>query len=308
MKTKNKTNKVGNVSFTFGSDLEVHIFDKNQGRVVSSLDVLKGHDKYDKISLGDGCECYADNVLIENSFPPVETKEEFLNKFKYVLGGMQRVLGENYALLPKAAVMYDNDQMLNPKALEIGCSPNFDVYRETINMPEPFKSNLRTGSFHIHLGNKDWKKAKNNQKLLTVQSKNDTIKLMDIFVGVSSVIFDKDETSVIRRQIYGKSGEFRPTPYGAEYRVLGNYAILSPELTGLVFDLTQYALSYIKNGNESDILGKINSEQVIECINTGNKELAKSILIEASLPEDLMGRVYKDYDVANFEKNWGITS
>lgn len=303
--TKNKTMP----RFTFGSDAEIHIYDTVQKKIVSAIDVLK-RDKHDPIDLGDGFKCYYDNVLVENSFLPAQDKKEFIGRFKTVFTKMQKILGNRYRFVPKAAHIYDDVELSNPVAQEIGCSPNFDVYREEINMPEPFKDGMRTGSFHLHIGNADYEKANNNGFLLTIDSKNNAIKLLDIFVGCASVLFDKDESSKIRRQIYGKAGEFRTTEYGIEFRPLGNYSLLSPKLVDLVYDLMNHALTYIVNNKASKLLEKIDAEQVQKAINECDTNLATDILKQANLPKSLFDRIMKEskttYKVEDFYKNWNI--
>jgi len=46
------------------------------------------------------------------------------------------------------------------------------------------------------------------------------IKALDAYLGLPSVLFEKDG---MRRTLYGKAGAYRPTPYGVEYRVLSNF-------------------------------------------------------------------------------------
>ena len=61
---------------------------------------------------------YPDNVLIEARFPPCNTKEKFLNKFKTVFSRIQEKLGDKYKLVAKAAHNYDKEELKDPKALE----------------------------------------------------------------------------------------------------------------------------------------------------------------------------------------------
>lgn len=307
--------KNNNVQFTFGADPELFLFDKRLNRVVSSIPILK-RDKHNPIELGRGSKLYADNALVEIAFAPSNTKQDFINSLRTVFAETKKRLGNRYTLLPQAVHRYkkselkdrlvyiENGRKKEMTAWDIGCNPNFDIYRHAANMPKPFKDGMRTGSFHLHLGNKNYK-TEPNGLLVPDFSKAEAVKLMDIFVGVSSILFDKDETAPARRKLYGKAGEFRPTPYGVEYRVLGNFALRSPELVSLVFDLTNHALSYMVKGNQNQILGKIDANRVIKTINNNDKKMAMKILSEANLPKDLMQRVNMNWE-ADFEKAWGI--
>jgi hypothetical protein len=271
------------------------------------------HDKHDPIDLGDGIKMYADNVLLETSFPPSFTRDGFVTKLKNAFHRIQDKLGKRYSLVPQSSHIYDPDQ-LGPKPeimegelpveWEIGCNPNYDVYGRCMRKPTPFQDGLRTGSFHIHIGNFEYTNP-NETKLITVESKEQMVKLMDIFVGCSSVIFDKDETSLARRALYGKAGEFRPTKYGIEYRCLGGYPLRSPELAGLVIDLTEYAVSFIDSGQAAPLLNSVDEVTVRRAIDTNNKGLASAVLAVAGLPNNLWKKVTQDYN-PNFARDWQL--
>src|SRR5689334_8173306 len=55
---------------TLGSDPELMLFSKDEGKIVSSMRILKGCDKRKPILLGNGIKMYPDNVLLEAAFPP----------------------------------------------------------------------------------------------------------------------------------------------------------------------------------------------------------------------------------------------
>lgn len=297
-----KTKTVPNLKTTLGSDPELLLFDLHQGKIVSAITVL-GRDKHDPIDLGDGIKMYSDNVLVEAAFPPADSKQGILDSFRKVFSRMKNQLGERYTLLPMASHVYADDELKEPVAWESGCSPNYDVYARKSNLPADFTNGLRTGSFHIHIGNADWKKKDCSQKLLTLESKEQAIKLLDIFVGVSSVIFDRDPTAHARRRLYGKAGEFRPTPYGVEYRVLGNFPLRSPAATMLVFDLVDLALDHVRSDTEKDALAMFKEEEVRSAINDHDVGLAEMIC--SALPDHLQEAIHKDYD-ADFSKAWSL--
>lgn len=300
------------LNLTFGSDPELMLFDLSEKKIVSSLRVLK-RTKDDPIVLGNGIKMYADNVLVETSFPPLSMMEDFISYFRNIFTRMQESLGAQYRLLPQASHVYDEAELKDKikqrdgteiSAWDIGCNPNFDVYKKQINEPLPFKDGLRTGSFHLHIGNKSWK-TNPDGKLMRMPSKEQAIKIMDIFVGCASILFDKDPTSPARRQYYGKAGEFRPTDYGCEYRCLSNWALRSPITTQLVFDLTKHAMSHIADDTVQDVLDAIGDELVQDAINNNKPDLATTILKKASLPSQLFARILKE-STPNFYKAWGL--
>ena len=285
------------MQFTIGSDPELMIQSRKSGKILSSLPILK-RDKHNPIDLKNGIFMYADNILAEAKFPPVTTKAEFVGLFKTAFARMKEYLGADYTVIPLASHLYDDSELTDDKAWEIGCTPNFNAYEEAMNPIAEFENGLRTGSAHIHVG---------NEKLCDFDLRHKAIRLLDIFVGCSSVIFDKDvEASKARRKYYGASGEFRPTPYGLEYRVLSPFCLKSPQLVELVFDLVDYTMSLVESGKADEVLTRVDSKKVRKAIDQCNIGLARKALVAAKLPTELFQRVETDYDTTDFDKNWGI--
>ncbi len=288
-----------NLNLSFGSDPEFCLWSVTKKKIVSSIPVLKKY-KHNPIKLGDNINFYADNVLAETSFPPVANTEGMIDRLRTVFTRIQESLGDKYRLLPKASHVYDADELKEKKAWEAGCDPNFNVYDGTMNPPADFEAGngLRSGSCHIHIG-------ENEGKLSTFEMREAIIKLMDIYVGAASILFDKDDSAAARRALYGKAGEFRMCPYGAEYRVLGPFVLRSPKTIELTFDLVNHALSHIDNGTDQDALKLVKENDVIVAINNNDKQLAEKVLIKAQLPASLMKRVKQDYN-PDFYQDWKI--
>ncbi len=167
------------------------------------------------------------------------------------------------------------------------------------------RASIWTGSFHLHIGNAAYQ-GKHDGRLLTYDSRHDTIKLLNIYVGLASVIFSRDETSILRRAIYGKAYEARMTPYGCEYRTTEPYPLRSPELAGLVYDLAHHALSHIKARTQQDVIKSVDLHAVGAAINACDKEAALTILSGLDLPADLLGRVKRDYGQPDWKASWGL--
>lgn len=304
--------------FTIGSDPELMIFDKEAGKIVSSMPVLK-RTKKDPIDLGNGVKVYADNVLAEASFRPISLIEDFAAHVRDVITRVQECLGGRYSLLPQSSHVYDADDLKHEltemgddgkvntvTAFDIGCTPWFDVYTTEMCDPAPFKDGLRSSSMHIHLGNPDYKTDYEGH-LMTIPSKEHAIKVMDIIVGCAAAIFDKDPSSITRRNLgYGKAGTFRLCPYGAEYRVLSSYGLRTPELTKLVHDLTSHAMSHISGGTVIDLIESISPVDIQHAINQSDGAMARKVLRQAALPAALMKRVEKTYDIPAFATAWGL--
>jgi hypothetical protein len=285
------------MKFTIGSDPELMLLNRKSGKIVSSLPVLKT-DKHAPIDLQNGIFMYADNILAEAKLPPVEGKAAFVGVFRDTFTRMKQYLGEEHVLVPIASHIYDESELQDPKAWEIGCTANYNGYTESVNEIVNFENGLRTGSAHIHLG---------NVKLTDFDVRHQAIRLLDMFLGCSSVIFDTDvKASKARRKYYGAAGEFRPTPYGLEYRVLSPFVLRSPVLVELVYDIIDYTMSIVEGEEIAETLALVSSADVQKAINNCDTKLARKVLIAAGLPKELLKRVEAKYNTKDFHKNWDI--
>lgn len=155
-----------------------------------------------------------------------------------------------YNLKTQSAHIFEEDQLDCEEAFEIACVPEFCAYELEYIIPDDSVlrlSNLRTAGGHIHIGDKHLvDNDKNNFNNIYC------IKMMDLFVGVVSLYLDKDPTAIKRKQLYGKAGRCRFPKYGVEYRSIGNFWLNSPELAGLIFDLSCFVSNFIKDKKHLD--------------------------------------------------------
>lgn len=295
------------LSFTLGSDPELFLIDNREGgRIVSAIPVLKCL-KDNPLSLKGGVKAYADNVLLEASFPPSTSVDGIVDRLRGAFVAIQEHLGGSHSLLPQASHVFAADQLkdvlrdksgIKMDGWSIGCTPSINVWKRCVNKITPFPDTMRTGSFHIHLG---------SPKLMTMEGTELAIRVMDVFVGCASILFCKDPTAVARRKVYGQAGEARRCDaYGCEYRVLDNYALRSPDLVRLVGDLTEHAMTHINGDTGLDLISSLDHDDIQRAINTSDKGLARSILMKAGLPMKLLTRVDHEYDIPAFNAAWGI--
>lgn len=278
------------MKFTIGYDPELSLVN-SQGVPVSAIKVLK-RSKADAIKLKSGAEFYYDNVLAEFRAPPSSCAEDAVQLFKRIFGDIGDYLDSEYDLFSQAAVYYDASQLDCEEARQIGCDPNFDSYLEAPNPKRQFADGLRTGSFHVHVGH-----AKIADNIVAAVN---ATKLFDIYLGCASVLLDKDPTAKDRRKYYGRAGEFRPTSYGFEYRVLGNYCLRTPTLTRLVFDIVEYAIGHVEHDTMLDVLAIRGIQlQAQRAINGNDPIDARSVLNKAGFPTKLLHRIEQHPVVEN---------
>lgn len=314
---------------TIGTDPEF-MLEKND-KIFSAINILKkSKDNRKKIQK---CFFYYDNVLAECTVIPADNKESFLINVKNSLE-LYSNLVKPYNLRTISAHIFDVDQLNCPEAFEISCVPEICAYSldEITTDPSVFlESNLRTAGGHIHIGDKHLVNNEYNPFYC--------IKMMDLFLGTISLFLDKDPTALQRKQLYGKAGRFRSTKYGVEYRSLGNFWLNSPELAGLIFDVSCFVSNFIReqkhfeywsidyeklkdpnswkdrnfNSKDCHFCFGYDSNRLIELINLHDNKSDDALkflkficdILPKNIVNDLNLLMNKEYD-DNIIKNWGI--
>lgn len=184
---------------------------------------------------------------------------------------------------------------LSPKTKVFGCSPSLNVYpkdSETRLRPNPLVYRYRAAGGHIHLssgGDTSVEKALRTPAL--------TIPLMDIIVGNTCVLIDRDSGNIERRKVYGRAGEHRTPKHGLEYRTLSNFWLQSYPLTGMVMGLARQAVTIVASDTDGELLkafaSKVKMSKIAEAINNNDAELAAANF--AAIEELLIDITPSDY-------------
>lgn len=276
------------MGLSFGSDPELLIVDQN-GKPVSAIKVFPGHGKQAKIPIGDQAIFY-DNVLLELNLRPARTLYEFNANFKQALDGASKILHKKgLHLSTQASVTFPQSECEDEEACVFGCEPEFCIYNRTddnkimrVDPPLlPEGSTFRTCGGHIHIGHPvaDWERG---------GDPGNVIKLMDGFIGVISVMLDKDASSPARKKLYGGAGTHRITPYGVEYRTLSNFWLSTPRLVAIIYKLTRLVIEkamidpHIMDTliEMPDLQKLVNAGTISEAYEFYNHNLAKHIPFE----------------------------
>jgi len=129
-------------------------------------------------------------------------------------------------------------------ATRLGCDPDFDAWKDgSVNQPPNAQLPFRTAAGHVHIG---WTNVEDHLDYDHMQECCNVIKQMDFFLGLPSLLFDRD---VKRRTMYGRPGCFRPKTYGAEYRVLSNQWLRNDALKRWVFKNVQAGMDRYNKGD-----------------------------------------------------------
>lgn len=246
-----------------GSDPETFLQD-HTGRFISSVGLIGG-SKDEPMPIGNNCSVQEDNVTVEFNTHPTDNVDDFVKGINYNLEWIKnRAAQLSLSVVSVPSAIFDDEQLATREAQTFGCDPDFNAWNFGAANPRPKarNKNLRSAGGHIHI------EAPELDKL-------DLTKAMDLFVGVPMLKFDKDSQ---RRQLYGKAGAFRPKTYGIEYRTASNAWLQSDETKRWVFEQTQKAVQFVRNGKRiSDELG----DQIQQAINRSDESLVDSIIEQA---------------------------
>jgi len=168
---------------------------------------------------------------------------------------------------------------LSDKYKKFGCSPSLNVYSSggvshiTVN---PLVYRKRSAGGHIHLGLPPFG---DNEMSKALKRPNILVPMLDLIVGNTCVLIDRDIGNIARREVYGKAGEHRIPSYGVEYRTPSNFWLKSYPLMGLVMGLARQATIIVANSGDDnelvrEVFGRVKMKHVVEAINTNDYELA----------------------------------
>jgi hypothetical protein len=226
------------MDITLGADPEVLLTELYTGSFKSVIGLVGGtKEKPIPVEGFDGFSLLEDNVALELNMPPAANEGEFE---LFCITGLDIVnsfaKNTNLKVSKKTSGIYSDQELSSDAARVFGCSEDWNAWTLDVNpTPKAENSNLRTAAGHIHIG---WEKPNMKQAIQVVR-------LMELLLFKEDYLhFDP-----IRKQLYGKSGAFRPKPYGVECRSFGNWWFLNPKkYARYVFRLASYAVNNVVDG------------------------------------------------------------
>lgn len=275
------------MEFTFGTDPEFIIISKKTGRPISAINVIKRHKSYGKKIKGH--LFYYDNVLAECAVKPANNEEEAINHIGECISILNK-LARPHSISNDCIASYDQSQLDHIHAIEVGCMPDICAYQKSY-MPQPIEEicnhNIRTCGGHIHIGHPSLINNMTNQFVL--------VYLLDILIGVPSVLINNNEGEAKRKQIYGQCGRFRiagqNNTYGIEYRTPSNFWLRNPCHVQWIYQTVQYALSLVvkkkykklfeikcEKGHIHILDFKYDAQQVKHAVDNHNIQMAEKLM------------------------------
>lgn len=161
---------------------------------------------------------------------------------------------------------------LSPESQQFGCAPSNNIYGEMKNpIVDASKFFYRSAGGHIHLGHGDQKDV-----AAILANPEVLVPLLDIIVGNTCVLIDRDPGNVERRKVYGRAGEYRLPKHGLEYRTPSNFWLRSYQVMSLVLALSRFAVCVAGNKKATEeVMGLVNMYDIQKAINTNDAELAQ---------------------------------
>jgi hypothetical protein len=172
---------------------------------------------------------------------------------------------------------YDN---LPEEARILGCQPSSNIYGvKPIEVEKDWK--IRSAGGHLHFGIVSQEHATSVNKIWWDAGVERQVAIWDMLLGTMSVMLDRSDQS-LRRQAYGRAGEYRRQPHGLEYRVLSNFWLRSYTLWSLVTGMARCGMN-VNLGEIKEVYDGTSRKRIYQQVNS---DLGDSLLA-LSTPDEL---------------------
>jgi len=215
-----------------------------------------------------------DGIQFElNPFPSTDLKilrSNIGDLYRTLTGVLKRYPGVSINYQGLVTVTPEEFARVSEKSRVLGCMPSDNFYgTKPIDIDGKAYSKRSAGA-HIHMGL--------SGPLLAERER--LVPLMDIFVGNTGVMLDRDPGSAERRQNYGRAGEYRRPKHGLEYRTLSNFWLRDYRLMSLMYGMTSLAVAVLQEtltgskNLEQDIANLVDIDAVRLAIDTNDFDMA----------------------------------
>ncbi len=244
-------------------------------RLISAVPVLGNKGK--KLPHG---HIFFDNVLAEFTVTPADNKADFVKNITANMGAAKRIFElEGIEVKMNASSNYPKSELQTAEAQQFACNPDFDAYELAQNeiTIEAHETDFRTAGGHIHFAHEWFGECEEDND--NARRVVEMIKMMDLYLGVPSILKDGSVESVGRRALYGKAGAHRWLPEypGGEYRTLSNFWTKDAEGVAWAYEQTEKCLSLVVRDETVSSL-QFDEEEVRRIINFGDAGAAQKIV------------------------------
>lgn len=220
---------------TFGADPELFVVDR-EGNFVCADGLIPG-TKEEPYKV-DGGAVQVDGMAAEFNIDPVTSYKEWGERLDCVQNELKKMLPNGYSLaaVPTAKFSPEAWEAAPDHAKVLGCSPDYNAWRLSVNPPPKDTEMVRHAGGHAHLG---WTEHASPDDEDYYRSCIDLVRQLDWYLAAWSVSKDSDK---LRRSMYGGAGAMRFKPYGVEYRTLSNFWLKNKSLRLEMWNRMQSAL------------------------------------------------------------------
>lgn len=261
-------------------------FTKN-GDVIGSEKIIDR--KTGILASANGSKIIVDGVQAEINPAPSTCRQSLASNiatcFRSVINEIAKDPTVSVSMAVTARIKKKELDSLDEESRKFGCAPskNVDAGSENaVAIKDPSKYLVRSAAGHIHIGDASGNRL--SAQFKAIHSPERLVPILDIIVGNTCVLLDRDEGNVERRKVYGLAGEYRTPVHGLEYRTPSNFWLRSYQVMSFVFSLTRFAVGLlsatIENKGvpgydyESELLKLVNMEDVRLAINTNDYAMA----------------------------------
>lgn len=260
---------VNHIGVSLGSDPE--LFLSKEGKIIGSEKVIP-----EKGVVPEGwsiAPVIRDGVQVEFNVPANNCRQSFSSNLRECFRALVSVLPKGVSVVFSQTVEVTPEEMatLHPKSQQFGCATSFNAYgKEPMTISDASQYYHRSAGGHIHLG-----LPEDNHPAFKRPAPEHMVTVLDILLGNTCVLLDRDKGNVERRKVYGKAGEYRLPKHGLEYRVLSNFWLRSYQTMSFVMALARFAVSVSYNKEISEELIKLVSlDDIRSAINNNDYDLA----------------------------------
>jgi hypothetical protein len=225
-----------------GADPEFFVVDSHS-TFINAIKVCN-NKKSKPYKLSKDSILYHDNVLLEVNIQPANNEEEFVSRIIDARDSTRNLINDHKISL-HAYAEFEQEELKYENAREFGCVPDLNAYTLTENelQTEILKNiNCRMAGGHLHIG------GGNSDLVCHPLFKPLFTYMLDLFVGIPSVLIDNSAESYRRRSFFGTAGSYRDTEYGLEYRVLSPFWLRSESTIGLIYLLCDFVFHEMNDG------------------------------------------------------------
>ena len=267
---------------SFGCDPEA--FFTKGGKVVGSEKVLPEKGilapplKYSLAHTGVVLDGVQFELHTLPSGSPVGVGRELAAAFKLLKQHLLSLPDIEVCFIPTVTVEREELATLSERARVLGCAPSLNLYGIPSIAVDGADYPQRSAGGHVQLGL--------NAPIFSpydtdCDNREDLVALMDLLVGNTCVLLDRDPLASARRKNYGRPGEYRLPRHGLEYRTLSNFWIAAQPLTCFVFEMSHLAVSILstaltqKNKIDEQLMSRVNPKKIVSAIMENDLQLAQ---------------------------------